>query len=437
MPLANADEKARSKDLLKAGKFLEEPQCTFEEVVEAFNRLLHLTDDWTVRVSLAAVIANRLADADPVWLLLVAPSASAKTEFVMALSKVEGTYLMSQVTPNTFLSGMTGTKNDPSLLSRLGSQVILLQKDFTTVLSMRQDNRGEILAQLREIFDGRFVREFGTGQTKSWEGRLGFISGVTLEIEQAIMTGSRLGDRFLYFRLPPVDDRDAMKKAGKNLFSGAGLREEVQRKVAGYLSHLQIPEQPPELPERLLEACRSLCAAIVRARAPVIRDQFGSKDIVDVPIQEGPARFYKEITSMCHALAIMRGGKWDWNDYPIAVKLAFDAVPRRRVRLLDALLASDGWSRTADLALAVSLPTRTTHFVLDELECCGLAERRKKDGGNSPDEWRVTFASRELAAFRKSPDGLSVSELKETQDRYDRLDEPAGQAQIKVEEPQF
>ena len=416
-------------------KFNDEPPASLEDIGAAFAKLLHLEDDMTMRALLAALIANRMVGADPVWLLLVAPSASAKTEFVMAADKIPGTYQLADITPNTFLSGMANGKRDPSLLTRLGTDVTLLQKDFTSVLAMRPDAKGEILSQLRHIFDGSYVKEFGTGISKRWKGRMGFISGVTLEIEQAIMTGSKLGDRFLYFRLPEIDDIKAVEKANEVMFKAKGLREDIQRKVCGYMANIDIPENPPDLPGELHAAIRAMCAFIVKARAPVVRDTNGAKDIIDVPIHEGPTRFYKEIASMAYALAVMRGGQFDWKDYTIVAKLAFDAIPRRRMRLMEVLLSKDEYVKTADLAQAVSLPTRTAHFVLDELECCKIAERKAKADSNAPDEWRMSYEVKRLMAYRTDHRGYSGDMLVRLKESHDKADEVA--AKEKEEGPDF
>src|SRR5437899_8992194 len=56
---------------------------------------------------------------------------------------------------------------------------VFLIKDFTTVLSMKRDKRSVILSQLREIHDGQFRRDFGTGVTKIWNGRVSIVAAVT------------------------------------------------------------------------------------------------------------------------------------------------------------------------------------------------------------------------------------------------------------------
>ena len=62
-------------------------------------------------------------------------------------------------------------------LARLKDEILVL-KDFTTVLQRHREERQKILAQLREIYDGRFDKVWGTGRELHWRGRLGFLAGV-------------------------------------------------------------------------------------------------------------------------------------------------------------------------------------------------------------------------------------------------------------------
>ena len=52
-------------------------------------------------------------------------------------------------------------------------------KEFTTVLSMKHEVRAEELSQLREVYDGKYSKSFGTGKTISWEGHVGLVGACT------------------------------------------------------------------------------------------------------------------------------------------------------------------------------------------------------------------------------------------------------------------
>src|SRR5207248_4272580 len=116
---------------------------------------------------------------------------------------------------------------DPSLLARLSEEILVLT-DLTTVLQKSQEERQAILAQLREIYDGRFDKAWGTGRELHWEGRLGFVAGVTPYIDSHQQAMSILGERFILFR-PRLPDRRQLALAA---LKGAGREVEMRRALA-------------------------------------------------------------------------------------------------------------------------------------------------------------------------------------------------------------
>src|SRR5262249_12815843 len=157
---------------------------------------LYLDDPYVVDVVLATVVANAL-DGDPLWLLLVNPASTGKTELVQMFASVPTCAWLSQVSENTFLSGLQrrkksgGTERTPgnSLLYRWtdpklrGGQPpvrVILVQDLTTMVTMQREKRDAILGQLREIYDGRLVKSTGMGEDMEWTGYLGLLGAVTI-----------------------------------------------------------------------------------------------------------------------------------------------------------------------------------------------------------------------------------------------------------------
>jgi hypothetical protein len=119
-------------------------------------------------------------------------------------------------------------------MDKEGSSFLIL-KDFTTVLTMHREARMEILAQLREIYDGGFVKEFGTGETVAWEGRLGFLAGVTPVVDNHRIVSALLGERFVYVRLPQQDRARLSRQGLKTRDKGREMREELQEVTHRFL----------------------------------------------------------------------------------------------------------------------------------------------------------------------------------------------------------
>ena len=153
----------------------------------------------------------------PVWLIIVAPPSSGKSDVITAVSSVIGVYAVSKITENTLASGLVdGTQSGqpPSLLLRLRAQGkrLIAVKDLGTILSLPPLQRNPILAQLREVFDGKMNATYGTGVEVDWEGQLGFLAGATPAVDRQQKLQQELGERFFYYRpLTPDPQKVAMK----------------------------------------------------------------------------------------------------------------------------------------------------------------------------------------------------------------------------------
>jgi hypothetical protein len=128
-------------------------KCTINETLDVFKHWLLLRDPTPVLAVLGAVAANNL-DGDPVWLGIVAPPSSAKTELLSALSTLPDVVQAATVTPAGLLSGTPKKQRDKGakggLLQQIGEFGILVLKDFGSVLSMHPETKTEVLAAMRE-----------------------------------------------------------------------------------------------------------------------------------------------------------------------------------------------------------------------------------------------------------------------------------------------
>ena len=120
------------------------------------------------------------------------------------------------------------------LLRQIGDFGIIVLKDFGSILSMHTETRAEVLAALREIYDGAWTRHLGTdgGRTLAWKGKVGLLFAATGVIDSHYAVIGSMGDRFLLSRLAPVG-RGQFNRAMKHVGDGTKqMRKELAEAVA-------------------------------------------------------------------------------------------------------------------------------------------------------------------------------------------------------------
>jgi IclR helix-turn-helix domain len=360
-------------------------KVTLAAVKTAVEEWLLLPDGGlVVEVILAAVVANRM-EGDPFWLFLVNPPGGVKTELIRALNGAPDIHPLSNLTPQTFASGYESRKAEPSLLLRLHRHILTL-KDFTTVLTLHRDKRGEILAQLREIYDGHYCKEFGNGKVVDWSGKVGLIAGVTQIIDTQYAVNQVLGERFICFRIRSQDAVRVAERAIHNQGREEGMRSTLREMVGGFLQGLEIT--PVARPDSLVRKISHLAVFCAMARSAVIRDHKG--EIEYIPEHEGPGRLAKQLVLFGEALAIVRGKKvLGEEEYRVLYRLVEDTIPRHKFQLLALLIAAGGAVTTQDAAEQSGYPRETTRRYLQDLTAMQLVTRCP-GGGVNADRWQLS-----------------------------------------------
>jgi hypothetical protein len=311
-----------------------------ESVATETRRWLELDDDLLPVMILAATVANRLPG-PPVWLMVVAPPSSAKSELIMALGPIEGVRALSRITEHTFASGKKRESNDPKHLSLLdqmaaNGQWLLAIKDFGTIQSLGRDMRNGIFGDLREIYDGAFNAAFGTGITVNWEGKLGLVVGATPSVDRLHKWSAELGERFVQFRPSPPDRmRTALKAVAavsqdrvRKAALGAAYKEAFAHACRGI--------QQASLPGPLRLMCAQLADFVAGARTPVHRSSSSYDTSYQIGEAEGPARLAKVLTQIALGALLCYDGEED-AVVRLVTRVAVDSIPgNRRLALMGA-----------------------------------------------------------------------------------------------------
>ncbi len=355
--------------------------ATFEEYKHFIQGWLELEDTDAVSIVLGSLKAHDLGGI-PSWLLIVAAPSSLKTELVRLTEDLEGVYAISKLTPHTLASGLDVKGEEPSLLARLNSEIMAF-KDFTTILEMPFEARQAILAQLREIFDGKYDDTWGTGKELHWKGRLGFLAGVTPVIDKAHAVMAILGPRFLLLRLAPESRPGSAKKAIENEESKSddSMRQELRAATATFLAG--IPAVPVKAPKVFKDWLAAVADFTTRARSAVVRD--GSRrELEYAPEPEGPARFAKQLFALLQGITLVHGKEQPTEtELKLIARVAVDCIPFVRWKVIRALRDANGPLASPTVATRAQLPPTTTARTLEDLQALKIIERLEEKKGSA------------------------------------------------------
>src|SRR5262249_1456729 len=242
-----------------------------------------------------AVAASEKLLGDPAWLLIISGPGNAKTETVQATSGL-GAHIVSTIASEGALLSATSRRDRSKtatggLLRKIGDRGLLIIKDFTSILSTDHNTRTSVLAALREIHDGHWVRNVGTdgGRTLTWTGRLGVIGACTAAWDQAHAVVAAMGDRFALVRSDSSTGRvGAGRKAIRNTGTETTMRRELAEAVAGLIGYVD-PDQGYNITDEEVEHILQAADIVTLARTGVEIDYRG--DIIDAHAPEMPTRF--------------------------------------------------------------------------------------------------------------------------------------------------
>jgi ribosomal protein L37AE/L43A len=270
--------------------------------------------DMNIFKAIACAILSTQFNTKPIWLFLVAPPSSGKTEMLNSFKYLGEPYsdlihYTSSITDNTLISGMNA-KKDPSLLAQFeGKKKALIIKDLTPILSYADYIKQEIFGQLRDIYDGYTAKDFGNGVKRVYRNlKFPILAGVTPEIYKETEQFAALGERFAKLQLRSSDHlADVMKMMHlnmKNIGKEIELDDHHAKVVYSYINNLfswieeEKIELPPPIPKKFYSQLCYLSLYTSRMRGSVSRDKF-KFDLINLkPSKEKPMRFNLMISTI-------------------------------------------------------------------------------------------------------------------------------------------
>lgn len=382
----------RKSDQNKAEKPSVSERISFQEVIAVYNKWLHMTQDLVeaLKITFATVYSNQLSG-DPLWVHLVGPAGSGKTQIVMSCAEYEECFAVSSLSPHMLVSGFSGGNGaDPSLMPQILGKTLII-KDFTEVVQMPRIHKDEIYATLRGAFDGYVYKKFGNNVVREYFGTFSMITGVTPAVF-ADQANSSLGERFLMYQINKSDVEnveDIIMKAMSNSGKEVLMKQELGE-ISNKFMHVHIDPKDFVMPHDYLVKIISLAQLVGLLRSVVERDQYKGT-ILYRPVSEVGTRLAKQLVKLATGLYYVEGEKFTEEDWNIVQKVAVDTCIGFNVEIVAFISGNKKEVGIQEISEGLELqPTNVRNVVVDLMQLGILTCKTISSGGRPKNIYKLS-----------------------------------------------
>lgn len=356
------------------------------DIKKRFSEFLIIKDEHVIDMILASVIGNLLIDRDPLWLFVVAPSSGGKSTLAAPIASIPSVHFVDDLTPKTFLSGFKMRGKEMSLLKIIGSGVLAFS-DFTSILGKDPMSKGEILSQMRLIYDGIFIKQTGTGKIE-WRGKMGCVACCTPDIYTLLEAVRSAGERFIFYWLEQPTDDEIVDKQQQVNTSSKEITAIMKELYADYYEGITLwieKNGTPELKMTDTQRTRARRAAILCVNGKTtVHTDFKSGNPDAIPNKAGVGRDAKMFDTVLHTLQVMecyeQGKKVPVQDWMIEVveKCAYSSINRERRKIMEILVEHGGEMSASEIGSkeGLGLVKDSVEKYLMPLHAVGLIKKR-------------------------------------------------------------
>lgn len=283
----------------------------FQKLMTEYRELFYYgseVDSWLPEVTLLPYVSLMWKGA-PTWYRVIAPAGSGKSAHIQMVKDHPKSYSIDEFTTKAFVSGFRGPDGkDPSKLKDMHEKVLVIG-DESTIMEMRADERNQLMAMLRQLYDGTYTKGFGNMEGKnSYLSEFNILVASTPMIDRFFQYNQALGERFVNFRLQIPNRLELAERAFYNSDSTFKVKEaKLIEKVHSFIDILPDVNMEQITIPRDIEKRIIYCANFVAlVRTHVLRDSKGTT-ITTLPLPESAGRLTKQLKQTVCASAILHG----------------------------------------------------------------------------------------------------------------------------------
>lgn len=418
-PYLVVPSRSRSRTSVASTKSpLANPRTPIHRLAVELQSHLHFPDPAPLYAVCGTVIANTMRGY-PIWLMLIGPPESGKTELLKPLLRISGCRECGDLSGKAGLLSATRAKDRAAdatggLLHDMpkgvdgGYRGALVMLDFArTVLAADPASMRSTLGAIGMLHDQHYQREVGTdgGQTLSFSGRIGFLAACTDVIDHPDhqQANAEMGERCLYLRYPESDGFHEIGSALDNP-DGTGKTKAMADLFWDWSQEIKLnwdevipPRDLTVAEKRRIVALAQFCA---KGRSGVMRDRYNKQEVHGLSRSALGPRIANSLAQLMRGME--RIGCTPEENARVLCQVAMDSLPAIRARVITVLQAqglqgpqgSEAIGLEAGyVASEIRVSTAATKRTLEDLAVHGITRSNRPDGQGL---WTLTEQAEQL-----------------------------------------
>jgi hypothetical protein len=345
--------------------------------------------DLTPLYAVCGVVAANMMQGYPVWLMMIGPPESGKTELLKGLFAIKGCLECGDLTGKAaLLSGSRQKDRDADstggVLRKLidspdgGKRGALIMLDFArTVLAADPAAAREMLGSIGMLHDQQWQREIGTdgGRTLEFRGRIGFIAACTDSIDhpQYHQANAEMGERCLYLRYSQSTGYHEINSTLNNP-NGSGKTKAIYSLFDQWRIEMALDWHHTDPPRALSDEeklrIRALAQFCARGRSGVLRDPYHPNEIISATQYALGSRIANSLAQLLRGLE--RCGCTPYEIFSVLRRCAMDSIPAVRASAINLLRSRP--RALPEIARAMRISGNAARRALEDLQVHGLVD---------------------------------------------------------------
>jgi len=389
---------------------LANPRTPIHKLASALQSHLYFPDPGPLYAVCGSLVANTMRGY-PVWLMLIGPPESGKTELLKPLLNIDGVRECGDLSGKAAL--LSGTRNKEKASDATGGVLkdmnkgkdgnyrgALVMLDFArTVLASDPASMRATLGSIGMLHDQHWQREVGTdgGRTLSFVGRIGFLAGCTDVIDHPDhqQANAEMGERCLYYRYPVSDGYHEISSALDNP-DGTAKSDQIADLFIEWVIQTDMDWNevaPPRALEpeekKMISALAQFCA---RGRSGVYRDRFNKNEIAGSSRAALGPRIANTMAQLLRGME--RCGCTPGEIERVLRQCALDSLPAVRAGVIAAL--QQGLRSLADVSDFVRISAAATKRTLEDLKYHSLIVAEGANGTSANQRWLLSASAESM-----------------------------------------